>query len=409
LYLYVCLTFSRFVLFSIMSGQVKACGGEEKWSVGSGISVTHSSSPFCVRKRFLSLLSRCSHRRWCSWFMFRPDPCCSGWTGLPGANIDARTFLKGGISSINHLFDLLCICHEFSMSHFSYLIVGIRQVMSSDWSAWSGLSTRVRICVRIAIRFRARFVRKQNRDPILFLPPITIVCLHISAKKIKNYLAGHLGQQIVHRIVWRFVWEIAHVDSPIASPGDCSRYVQVPGFVRVKSMLHQEHMSKARDTCIQGHLENKIDQHEQEAVLNKVTLGLQSCPLRKYIIQKVCCRAATLPVGSVHHIFFRDIRFWPFSWAQYIEFLVYSSARLRRSNSFFTWARQLRHYFELNANLIFLTNPQTGFYGPFPCLSWAVKSRFCRKKKECGDTDGTAFLLVTFSLSAIPNAHHVPL
>jgi hypothetical protein len=39
---------------------------------------------------------------------------------------------------------------------------------------------RVRICVRIAIRFRARFVRKQNRDPILFLSPTTIVCLHIS-------------------------------------------------------------------------------------------------------------------------------------------------------------------------------------------------------------------------------------
>jgi hypothetical protein len=41
----------------------------------------------------------------------------------------------------------------------------------------------VRICVRIAIRFRARFVRKQNRDPILFLSPIAIVCLHILAKK----------------------------------------------------------------------------------------------------------------------------------------------------------------------------------------------------------------------------------
>jgi hypothetical protein len=55
-----------------------------------------------------------------------------------------------------------------------------------------GPSTRVRIYVRIAVGFRARFVRKQNRDSILFLSPITIVCLHISAKKKKNYLAGHL-------------------------------------------------------------------------------------------------------------------------------------------------------------------------------------------------------------------------
>jgi hypothetical protein len=77
-----------------------------------------------------------------------------------------------------------------------------------------GPSTRVRICVRIAIRFRARFVRKQNRDPILFLSPITIVCLHISAEKIKNVLAGHFWQQIVHRIVWGFMWEFARVDSP---------------------------------------------------------------------------------------------------------------------------------------------------------------------------------------------------
>jgi hypothetical protein len=49
-----------------------------------------------------------------------------------------------------------------------------------------GLSTRVRICVRIAIRFRARFVRKQNRDPTFFLSPIKIVCLQISAKKNKK-------------------------------------------------------------------------------------------------------------------------------------------------------------------------------------------------------------------------------
>jgi hypothetical protein len=45
-----------------------------------------------------------------------------------------------------------------------------------------GLSTRVRIAVRIAGRFRARFLRKQNRESILFLLPIAMVCFHISAK-----------------------------------------------------------------------------------------------------------------------------------------------------------------------------------------------------------------------------------
>jgi hypothetical protein len=46
-----------------------------------------------------------------------------------------------------------------------------------------GTSTRVRICVRIAVRFGARFIHKQNRETILFLLPIAMVCLHISAKK----------------------------------------------------------------------------------------------------------------------------------------------------------------------------------------------------------------------------------
>jgi hypothetical protein len=87
--------------------------------------------------------------------------------------------------------------------------------------------TRVRTCVRIAIRFHARFVRKQNRDPILFLSPITIVCLHISAKKIKNYLAGHLWHQIVHQIVWGFVWEIARVDSPLTRTEQFGDQVQL--------------------------------------------------------------------------------------------------------------------------------------------------------------------------------------
>jgi hypothetical protein len=49
-----------------------------------------------------------------------------------------------------------------------------------------GLSTRVQICIRIAVRFRARFVRKQNRELILFLLPIAMVCLHISATNIQK-------------------------------------------------------------------------------------------------------------------------------------------------------------------------------------------------------------------------------
>jgi hypothetical protein len=51
-----------------------------------------------------------------------------------------------------------------------------------------GLSKRVRIAIRIAVRFRAQFIRKQNRDPIIFLSPITMVRFHISAKKIKTNL-----------------------------------------------------------------------------------------------------------------------------------------------------------------------------------------------------------------------------
>jgi hypothetical protein len=49
-----------------------------------------------------------------------------------------------------------------------------------------GLSTCVRICVRVAIRFRAQFVRKQKKEPIIFLLAIAMVCLHISANKNKK-------------------------------------------------------------------------------------------------------------------------------------------------------------------------------------------------------------------------------
>jgi hypothetical protein len=55
-------------------------------------------------------------------------------------------------------YDALCFC---PLSHDCFC---------------TGLSTRVRICVRIAVRFRARFVRKQNRKPIMFLLAIAIFC-----------------------------------------------------------------------------------------------------------------------------------------------------------------------------------------------------------------------------------------
>jgi hypothetical protein len=34
-------------------------------------------------------------------------------------------------------------------------------------------------------------------------------------KQKKNLLAGHLWQQIVHRIVWGLIWKIALVDCPL--------------------------------------------------------------------------------------------------------------------------------------------------------------------------------------------------
>jgi hypothetical protein len=74
---------------------------------------------------------------------------------------------------------------------YSYLVVNNKQIRTDSGVVQleqchrrrsKGPSTRVRICVRMAVRFRARFVRKQNREPIIFLLPIAMVCLHISAK-----------------------------------------------------------------------------------------------------------------------------------------------------------------------------------------------------------------------------------
>jgi hypothetical protein len=59
-----------------------------------------------------------------------------------------------------------------------------------------GPSTRVRICVRIADRFRAGFVRNHKRDPILLLAPITMVISVISATFFKkNYFLDTFGSK----------------------------------------------------------------------------------------------------------------------------------------------------------------------------------------------------------------------
>jgi hypothetical protein len=66
---------------------------------------------------------------------------------------------------------------------FCYSVDGLTDMNDCLAGCFYVCFTRVRIRVRIAVRFRARFVRKQNRDPILFLSPITMVCLHILTKK----------------------------------------------------------------------------------------------------------------------------------------------------------------------------------------------------------------------------------
>jgi hypothetical protein len=125
------------------------------------------SFPLVVFKYCAPLLRHC---QWCNpIIMLR-----SLKIGIPEANLsffDTRSCLY---TTIN-LSDLQLACRW------------------ADWHEWLtggmllrllwGPSTRVRIRVRIAVRFRARFVRKQNRDPILFLSPITMVCLHILTKK----------------------------------------------------------------------------------------------------------------------------------------------------------------------------------------------------------------------------------
>jgi hypothetical protein len=46
-----------------------------------------------------------------------------------------------------------------------------------------GPFTRVQIRVRFRVRFHAHFECKPDKDPILYLTPITTVCIHISAKQ----------------------------------------------------------------------------------------------------------------------------------------------------------------------------------------------------------------------------------
>jgi hypothetical protein len=53
-----------------------------------------------------------------------------------------------------------------------------------------GPSTRVRICVQIAVRFYARFAMKPNTDPIPNLTLITMACIHISTNTNKKKTCG---------------------------------------------------------------------------------------------------------------------------------------------------------------------------------------------------------------------------
>jgi hypothetical protein len=74
---------------------------------------------------------------------------------------------------------------------------------------------RVQIRVRFRVRFHAQFAFKPNRDLIFHLTHIIIVRLKFQQQQIKNLLAGHLWQEIVHRIVRRFVRKIARVIDPL--------------------------------------------------------------------------------------------------------------------------------------------------------------------------------------------------
>jgi hypothetical protein len=72
-----------------------------------------------------------------------------------------------------------CLCHSIlTVPSLSLLLPAL------------GPSTRVRISVRIAVRFRAQFASKPNVDPILYLTRITMVCLHISRETNQKLTCG---------------------------------------------------------------------------------------------------------------------------------------------------------------------------------------------------------------------------
>jgi hypothetical protein len=63
-------------------------------------------------------------------------------------------------------------------------------LFSADCYFNEGLSTRVRIRVRFPVRFHAQFAGRPDRDPILYMTPITMVCLHISGKTNEKFTCG---------------------------------------------------------------------------------------------------------------------------------------------------------------------------------------------------------------------------
>jgi hypothetical protein len=83
-----------------------------------------------------------------------------------------------------------------------------------------GPSTRVQIRVRFGVRFQAQFAGKPDMDPILLLTPVTMACLHISAKRNKKFPCGIslAANRTPNRIAYTPIrTRIARVDGPTHS------------------------------------------------------------------------------------------------------------------------------------------------------------------------------------------------
>jgi hypothetical protein len=84
------------------------------------------------------------------------------------------------LGSENHVTHTVTLCNtmDYDTSVTPKVFKFIEPSNDGRWHG-KGLSTRVQIAIRIAVRFRAKFLRKQNRDPIIYLASITMVRFHI--------------------------------------------------------------------------------------------------------------------------------------------------------------------------------------------------------------------------------------